>query len=606
MEAYFDGRKISLNPRDAIGIGGEAQVFLYNGKALKIFHNADSGLNQRQLAEWRKMRKIKIAKLKNFPQGLPPNIIAPEKLILDAGGEVIGYLMEAVKNAEALIMLSNATFRRAGVGNEDVLRIFLNLLKLQNSVHGAGVIIGDFNDLNALFRGTDIFLIDADSMQFSGLPCVVATERFLDPRLYGKDFSASPVFDRESDYYAFAVMLFQSLLFVHPYGGIHRDYKTLMRRAEARVSLFNSEVRYPKAAISMRVLPDDLLDYFQVTFDRGERKALCARLFENIRWTVCSSCGVRHARSVCPICAVATPAIKEAIIFHGACKAMRVFKTSGRVINAIVQNGKLKVLYEDDGCVWRENSERVILEKAGHGLRFSIMGESTLVGKGDKVAVIRGEKVEKVVDAGRLGNAPVFDSNANDFFTLSGEYLAKNNEKIVGQILPNQTWFKVGPTFGFGFYRFGRRTVYFIFDAERGVLDDTVKLASINGKLLDADCVFCESHALFLTSREENGKIINAMHLIAQNGNLIGEAESASDSSRMLKTIRGKALVGTSVLCATDNGLLLVAIVRGKFVEAKLFADTEPFVNEDSEIIPAADGVYVVGEREIYLLRMGR
>jgi hypothetical protein len=72
----------------------------------------------------------------------------------------------------------------------------------------------------------------------------------------------------------------------------------------------------------------------------------------------------------------------------------------------------------------------------------------------------------------------------------------------------------------------------------------------------------------------------------------------------MLKTIRGKALGGTNVLCSTDDGLLLCIAEGGKFVEAKLFSDTEPFVSEDSEIIPASDGVYVVGEKEVYLVRM--
>ncbi|MBI5077473.1 hypothetical protein HZB94_03795 [Candidatus Falkowbacteria bacterium] len=606
MDAFIDGKRINLNPRNTLGIGGEAQVFSCAGKAIKIFHEADPSLNRRELALWRQMRQIKIAKLQKFPAGLPAGVIAPEKLVYDGQGEIIGYAMEAITGAEALFMLSNQSFRRAGVGHEEVLEIFRNLFKLQNGVHANNVIIGDFNDLNVLFKGKNAYLIDVDSMQFSGLPCVVATERFLDPRFYGKDFSASPIFDRESDYYAFAVMLFQSLLFVHPYGGIHRDYRTLLRRAEAKISVFSDEVRYPKAAVHFQVLSDELLDYFQKVFDKGERNAMSFRLLENVRWTTCSSCGLTHARSVCPLCAVAGPAIKEAIIIRGACKATRVFRAGGRIIFATTQAGKLRVLYQEGNSVCRENGERVLLEKATHDLRFSIMGESTLVGKADKVAIIRNEKVEKVIDTGRLGNSPVFDSNAADYFTLSGDYLAKNNEKIIGQILPNQTWIKVGPAFGFGFYRIGRKTVYFIFDTERGALDDTIRWPAISGKLIDADCLFTESHALFLVSREENGKILNAMYLMEKGGALIGSAEAEADNSRMLKSIRGKALHGTNVLCATDDDLMLLAVERGKFIESKIFSDTEPFVDENSQIIPASDGIYVVGESEIYLLRMSR
>src|SRR6185369_28895 len=118
-----------------------------------------------------------------------------------------------------------------------VTELFRALAAGLTQLHAAGVIAGDLNDGNVLARGAEPYLIDADSMQLAGLPCPVAHERFLDPRLYGIDLSAKPVFDQGSDWYAFAVMLFNSLLYVHPFGGVHTSLPTPQRRAEARHSL---------------------------------------------------------------------------------------------------------------------------------------------------------------------------------------------------------------------------------------------------------------------------------------------------------------------------------------------------------------------------------
>ena len=108
-----------------------------------------------------------------------------------------------------------------------------------------GALVGDFNEGNVLFRGATPFLIDADSMQFDGLPCCVGHEKFLDPRLYGVDLTRAPRFDPGTDWYAWSVLLFSSLLYVHPFGGIHKKFATPLRRAEARYSVLRPDVTYP-------------------------------------------------------------------------------------------------------------------------------------------------------------------------------------------------------------------------------------------------------------------------------------------------------------------------------------------------------------------------
>ncbi|MBT5502641.1 hypothetical protein HN858_04855 [Candidatus Falkowbacteria bacterium] len=604
MDVYIEGKKVRLSPKDILGTGGEAQVFNWRDKAVKIFHKPEKGWEQDRKDLWQMMHRIKLEKLRKFPQNLPKNVISPIALAKDVKGEIVGYVMPKVSGAEVAYMLSQKKFRQGGIDNSEVMEIFGDLGQAVDGLHTRSVIIGDFNDLNVLFKDQKSYLIDTDSMQFAGLPCVMATERFLDPLLFGQDFSSRAVFTCESDYYAFAVMLFQSLLYVHPYGGIHKGFKTMLRRAEAAVSVFDDQVKYPKAAIHYGVLPDELLNYFSLLFDDKQRAKLDLNLLKSIRWTECAKCGVYHARRVCPTCVQRDPALVQATVINGSCTATRVFQTRGRIILAELQGPKLRYLYEEGDTLRRETQQKVILEKADRTMRFALMGDRTLIGSGKKIAVIRNEKVEQIIPVGGLGKLPMFTSNQSDFFTLSGDYLAENDQEIVGQILENQTWFKVGPDFGFGFYRVGLKTVYFVFDAHKGFLNDNVKLPEIKGQLVDAECYFTHDSVLFTLSRVENGKTINVIYLLDKNGKLIAEREEEADNSRSLKTIRGKALGGNNVLCATDEGLLLLNPENGYFVEAKLFSDTEKFVDESCELISAAGGVYVISEKEIRLLRL--
>ena len=49
----------------------------------------------------------------------------------------------------------------------------------------------------------------------------------------------------------------------------------------------------------------------------------------------------------------------------------------------------------------------------------------------------------------------------------------------------------------------------------------------------------------------------------------------------------------------TDDGIVRVEPDQGKIVETKRFPDTEPFVEADSRLLFAADGIYVVGRTQI-------
>jgi serine/threonine protein kinase len=602
VHVIIDKRKANLNAKNSLGVGGEAEVFLWNGQAVKVFHSKTASMSAAQKKEWTQNRKIKIEKLQNFPTGLPSNVMSPRKLAYDANGKLVGFTMNVLGSAESLIMLNQKKFR-ANFSDEDTVEIFRDIKSTLQAIHAKRVVVGDFNDLNVMFENKKSFFIDTDSMQFANLPCTVATERFLDPTLFGKNFLLKPMFTNQTDFYAYAVMLFQSLLFVHPYGGIHKQHKTLLKRAQAMVSVFDSEVRYPKAARSFGILPDGLLDYFSAIFDRGERVLLEDSVLQNLRFTTCLSCGAVHCRSVCPVCN-AQGIVREAIVYKGQCRATKVFETKGTILHACVENGKMKYLYQGNGELIREDGSSVLVGKVTPDMRYSIMGRTTLLGRGSKVSLVKNGKIEQTVETQKLGNLPVFDSNISNFFTLSVDYLARNDNEIIGQILENQTWLKVGPTFGLGFYRVGKRTVYFVFDSQKGMLDDSVESSSIKGQLIDAECIFNNDYALLTLSRVEGGKVLNSMHLVRRDGTVKAFREENADNSRMLESIRGKTLGGNKILTTTDDGLLLLSTDNGQIEEQKLFSDTEPFVDGSSEIFTSPDGVFVVNNHDIKLLRI--
>ena len=295
---FMGGKRVRLDDRDLLGVGGEGRVFRSGDRAIKVFFAMTDARKQ---------------KLAAFPIGLPQRVVGPLDLCTDANGNVVGYAMRALEGAVDIHRLGQRKWRQAAstLRNTDVLGIFRDLATTVAQLHARGVVVGDLNDGNVVLTPPSAraqepawqpWFIDADSMQFAGCPCTVAHERFLDPRLYGVDLDRTCALSRESDWYALAVLLFTSLVFVHPYGGAHASYPTMLRRAEARHSILRGDVKLPHAAMRPDVLPDDALAWFTSVFDRDVRTPLPASILD-ARFTVCA-CGVEHARRACPICTV--------------------------------------------------------------------------------------------------------------------------------------------------------------------------------------------------------------------------------------------------------------------------------------------------------------
>jgi hypothetical protein len=622
MNAYIDGKAVSINPANALGKGGEADVYdIANGTALKIYKqpdNPDFAGNPTEQSYAKARLEANQEKLRDFPKTLPERVIGPEKLATDRyGSKIIGYTMKLVNGAEALARYAERNFRQtAGISANAVVAVMRDLHATVDRIHTAGMVIGDFNDMNVLVSGQAAYLIDADSFQFGKFVCPMFTEKFVDPLLCDENKASLTLIRTHrcsSDWYAFAVMLMQCLLFVHPYGGVYRPKDAANRvlanaRTLNRITIFNPEVVYPKPALPFKVLPDGLLDYFQRVFIKDERGEFPAELLEKMNWIKCPSCGTEHARSSCPNCAHKTVvAVQPATRVRGTVTLTHVFRTNGVILNVTTADGRPRWIYHEDGKFMREDGSVIAGGALDAGLRLRVLSEKTLIGKDGQVAVMQGNRPAERHAADPYNGRPMFDVNGQQRYWLQGGQLLRSDTlgpEYVGDVLSGQTVIWAGPAFGFGYYQAGHLSVAFVFDAKHRGIKDTVQLPKLRGRIVDADCVFTRERCWFMRSVLEGQRTVNHCTVLNAAGEVEGSCEAVAGDGSWLSHVHGKCASGNVLFAATDEGIVRVQIDNGTIAVTREFPDTEPFVDSNSKLLMSPQGMLVASEKEISILKM--
>lgn len=640
VDVYLQGKRVRLDPRASIGKGGEADVYgLGDGRALKVWKTPDhpdfAGQDAEQRAAEARIERHQ-DKLRVFPAGLPPQVIAPLELATDRSRRrILGYVMRQLRGAEPLLRYGEPAFRGAGITPALISGVLVGLHRTVAALHQQGVVIGDFNDLNVLVAGGEAFLIDADSFQFGPFLCDVFTERFVDPLLCDPS-QPRPVLARpcspDSDWYAFAVMVMQSLLCVGPHGGVFRPRSPSARvpqhaRPLHRITVFHPEVRYPKPAIPCHALPDDLLDWLHGVFVRDRRGVFPRALLEALAWSTCPSCGLTHARPACPACASAAPsAVKESTVVRGEVVATRILSTRGAVLAAAIEAGELLYLVHEDGRFLREDRSVVLSGAPDPAMRFAVHGKATLIGRGGELVVLSPGAAPERIAVDCLGTRPIFDVNEQARYWAAGGRLLRSGRPgaaalsgeadaaTIGDVLAGQTLFWVGPSFGLGFYRAGSVSIAFVFDAARAGIKDTVKLPFPGGKLTAAACVFDadsgsparkgRGRAWLFLAAELSGRTVHRCVVVREDGAVEAVADAEAHDGSWLGTLTGKCAASGFLLSATDGGVVRVEVRAGALVEARQFPGTEPFVTQASRLLVGARGLFVVDPQTITLLRI--
>jgi H/ACA ribonucleoprotein complex subunit 3 len=621
MDIYINRKKIRLLPRDAIGKGGEADVYkLDKNKAVKVFKLPEhpdyenSPLEQQAAGERIHEHQLK---LRQFPSNLPKNVVKPEELATDKlENQILGYTMTYLDKATPLFKYSDRNFRsNSGVNNQIITEIFLNLHSIIKQIHQVQVVMGDFNDLNILIRGNEPYLIDADSYQFGQFLCRVYTSRFVDPLLCNPQEN-QPILNlphnENSDWYAFAVMLMQCLLFVNPYGGVYKPknpQNNIVHTARSlkRITIFNSEVKYPKPALPYNLLSDDLLQYFHRCFEKDQRGEFPRHILDNLTWRKCQQCGLEYAQKNCPNCTHITP-IKSitGVIIRGKVSCTNIYETQG-VILAVRLQEKLRWLVYEGGKFKREDGRVIFAGDLDTQTKFWLDRELTLIGKQEQVIIINSQdKIERIA-TDSYNNLPMFDYNEKGYYWLNNGQLLKQGklgQEYIGDVLENQTQFWVGGKFGFGYYRAGNLQVGFVFDSERQGINDQVKLPNLGGQIIETNSIISNNLCWFFISISQQSKLINRVLVMEPNGKIIAQQQVDKNSNSWLTNIHGHCAVNNFLLAVTDEELVRLEIENNQIVKTKEFPDTESFVDSNSQLIPSKEGIYIVKENSIKLIEI--
>ena len=598
MDIYVNQKKVRLTAKNAIGKGGEADVFKWRkDRAIKVFKPPDHadfvGMPAAQQAARDRLLQHQ-QKLRQFPPTLPNRVISPQDLAMDKQGQqILGYTMPLVKDTEVLLRYGDRTFRQ-GIQAQTVVNIFLDLHRTLTQLHRQNVVIGDFNDLNVLVKETTAYIIDADSFQFGPFSCPMFTARFVDPLLCDAN-AHQPVLQQShteaSDWYAFSVMLMQCLLFVEPYGGVYKPKDKSQRipqsaRSLKRITVFHPEVRYPKPALPYDRLPDELLQHFHQVFEQDWRGALPRSLLENLQWTTCTACGIDHARSHCPHCTQAKPkaaAPPPTDVVHGQVTATHVFSTEGVIVYAIAEQGQLRWVYWDQRQFKREDGSVLVDGALQPNLRWRIQGETTYLGHREQVVGFappqsaltslqpsltsqsaltspqpspwQGEGAGSGVTrlaVESYGAIAQFAANAQYHYWINQGQLLRNQGQttsaltqassvVMGTVLPGghtQMW--VGDRFGLGFYRAGELTVAFVFDGQHPGINDQVQLPTWHGTLVHATCGFNHAHSRqasrgwLFLTTQEQGQIHYRCMVLNAEGTVMATAIAAQGQDHWL------------------------------------------------------------------------
>lgn len=634
---FINGKVVNFDPDRELGKGGEGQVWdLGDGRAMKILKGPDhpdyagadaQSERDRKGAELR--LKMMQKKLQAYPRHLSDRVVAPMELVSNDSGLVVGFTMPVVLGAQPLRQFTKAGFcGLSGVDNNAKLRLFRDLHETVAGLHSKTVVIGDFNYLGVLVKQATPYLIDADSFQFcagkDAFLCRSFTPRFVDPLVcFPNELVLKGNHSELTDWYAYALMLFECLLYVAPYGGVLTGATAQKVKPDdrplKRISVFNTDVRYPDKGIALAHLSDDVLAFYHNLLEGDWRGMFPIKLLEQMSWVTCSACGAVHCRRQCPVCTVSVPgAVATAMTEkYGKATIIRQFTTTGVILDAIFVGGRLHYLFHEDGTFYRDGRQEVVQGQLQPGLVSRITADATIVGSGTTLAtIIKGETPEsRSVDTYR-GQFPVFDANTSNYVWVHGGRILRNDTlgtKYLGSTVTGQTMLWVGSKFGFGTYRVGQIRKAFVFDIDRHSLNDSVNLPPFVGDPLDADCFFSSSRCWFFTVHDERGKTINRCTVIDASGKVVASAVAQDGDTSWLGSGHGKCTFTLhrsgqapvhSLFVVTDDGLVRVEEESGQLIEKVTFPDTKGLVRSDDRLVLGSNGIYLVGPKEIRLLQM--
>ena len=253
-----DGKpdSVNLDEKDFMCEGGEGKIYGKGSTIYKIYSDP--------------AKMISPAKIDELKVLASPNILAPKNIILDTKGNPLGFTMDWVKDTIALCKLFTNDFRsRFNVTDDMIVKLVENMRKEISFVHGKGAYLQvDGNEMNYLVDSKDFVtpkLIDVDSFKTPSFPPTALMASIKDHHTQG--------FSELTDWFAYAVVVTQLFVGIHPFKGTHPNFKKfdMEGRMKANVSIFNKDVRLPSTVRDVNNIPSNYREWLARIFEKGER-----------------------------------------------------------------------------------------------------------------------------------------------------------------------------------------------------------------------------------------------------------------------------------------------------------------------------------------------
>ena len=251
--------RIVLTDKEFLASGGEGSVYVKDNLAYKLYHTPKD-----------MMPKDKMVALSAIKAS---NVIAPKYTLYDTSGVPVGYAMDYIENTVALCSLFTKVFKlRNGISNDKVTALIEKMQETVQEVHNAKCLIVDLNELNVIVDNKKFvvpYFIDTDSYQTQNHRATALMETVRDHSVKGNNWTEL------SDWYSFAVLIFQTYVGIHPFRGSHPDYKAndWQQRMEDGVSVFDPKSTIPAICNPFSVIPPSHLDWLKRIFLHNERGA---------------------------------------------------------------------------------------------------------------------------------------------------------------------------------------------------------------------------------------------------------------------------------------------------------------------------------------------
>lgn len=634
-EVIVNGRdRVVLDKSDVIGQGGEAIIYrLGRDKAIKMY---------------RDMTPVRVRKLTAFLKAgfkLPSNIIYPMEPVTDRHNSLLGFTMLRLSGAyDPIAVLGNRGYcTKNSITVKDIVAIFLQMASNIVDIHGQSLVVGDLNDQNETIHSIkhDLAWLDVDSWQYGPFPCMVGTEGYLSPDLYGIDLSKAPAFKPEHDWYSFTVLLFRSLLRLHPFrAGFHPKYRSLLLRASKGVTVLDAGItKYPPLGLPPEVLSDDLVQAMLDTLKRKHRGVFPVEELETLGEILveCPKCHIWYCgtREHCPGCQEKNLVDMRLAARVAGCTCEDMIVTQGHIlyfqlvdttVYCIADEGGLTVLYKKSKG---HNVVRKELFKTTPGAKFGFFNNLLVVCAKPheetpdlfilEVSGAKPKPLHKRTTESFAGGRAVFGCSAKYIYRIAGPRLVRdelfNGSTLatteVAQTMPNQTWFSVDPNppkdkeVIFGLFRvFGEFQWFLIVSDERTKTFTRfqVNLPSLlkTEALHDISVRFAGERVIVLRKTRKRGEdFVHVSVVRVKDGSIKGSTIVKVMDNPLYDTIHGKAFDGSNLIHPSADGLVQEDLKAQQKVTLKA---TDQYINGDESVVCFGASEFIVVRHERILL----